>query len=69
MPMLASAVTLLLWAISMVLTPAFAFFAIRRFKETSWNGLVDPVFAGGLGIYCGAVALAVLQRSLSLSLG
>lgn len=68
LPMLISPVALLLWAASFVLTPTFAWFAVRRFKDMTWNGLVDPVFAGGLGAFCGAMAWAILQRAASLQI-
>jgi hypothetical protein len=68
LPMFGSWPGLLLWFVSLALTPTFAFFTVRRFKDVTWNGLVDPIFAGGLGAFCGIIAMAIVQRAASMEI-
>lgn len=49
------------WFASIVLAPIFIVMTLRRIKDTSWNGLIDPACAAVLGIMCGGGALLVLR--------
>jgi hypothetical protein len=59
---------LLLWLVTLVLAPIFGIMMLRRVKDASWNGLLDPACAIVLCVLCGIATSHMMQRIAAVEL-